>query len=290
MDPLSLELEVEQVEDQEVVYTKEKLDINTSSSLVSHPDEATKQQETIHSDLSISISDVQSEGSSLNSSFDDEQVVTREDKEEISEVVRVPQVSTIIIQTQVESEVVTSSSSSRSSLETIAPSAGDSTRTKWKEVDSEYSPPIDIVELQDSYHIFAEVPGVNVKDISIDLSNKLFTLTGDKRDHPMLSRGTQEGVVVQEINKGRFKRVLELPENVDTNDVAVEYEGGILQFKIRKIEDNTGEKESATGEAQEESKSAEADAEANEGSEQPSAARHKRTTKGSKKRSSCAIQ
>ena len=192
----------------------------------------------------------------------------------------VPEVSAVIIHTEVVSDTVASSYSGKFNA------TGDTTRTKWKEVDAEFSPPIDIVELQDSYHIYAEVPGMNIKELSIDLSDNLFSLTGGKIDHPLLSRTrANEGVVVQEINRGgRFKRVLELPENVDTSDVVVAYEAGILQCKIRKIEKEELPEEDVAA--------------SNEGAEstlqeEPTEVTRKpkhRKTKGGKKRSSCAIQ
>lgn len=235
--------------------------------------------------------------------MEEEQVVTGDDKELISESVEVPQVSTVIVETEIVSEL-TVAQQPMSSPSSNAPQGEDgssSGRSKWKEVDSEFSPPIDIIELKDSYHIYAEVPGLNVKDISIDLSNNMFTLTGDKRDHPLLTRQSnkEEGVIVQEINKGRFKRVLELPENANTDDVAVEYEEGILQFKIRKLEEKKEEEKEESEVVQEETLTVTyeetiEEKEATEGEEagqDQAVVRRKRSkTKGGKKRSSCSIQ
>jgi len=196
--------------------------------LVSHPDEATKQEE-------LQISQTLEEVLVLNVLSEQGEVST----EEVSEVV-VSQVSpTVIIQREesVSEEVPVAPSSS--SEPTQSTKTDSSPNIKWREIESISPPPIDIIELEDCYHIYAEVPGLSVKDISIDLSNNKFTLTGDKRDHPLLSNSPVKAgdvVVRQEINKkGRFKRVLELPENVDPSDVNVTYEEGMLQFKIRKI-------------------------------------------------------
>jgi len=255
----------------DVVYAKEELDINT---LVG-PDEATKEKELIQDD-SVSPLDcvLISEHSSLNSSFEDE-VVTRE-------------LVSVVIQGE-----------SEGSSSPLSYASEDTTRAGCRELESEYYPPIDIVELKDSYHIFAEIPGMSGKDISIDLSNNMFTLTGDKRDHPLLSRHKNEALVVQEINKGRFKRVLELPDNVDTDGVSVGYEEGILQCKIRKLEgakekDNTEEKVEQKDIQQQQEVHAKDDKETSENTtqEQDHAANKftRNMTKGGKKRSSCAIQ
>lgn len=270
---------------QEVDYVVEQLDIN---SFVSLPDDATRDHEADY----ISTSQSGAEGiSSLNTSFEDEQVAAGGEGEDISEIVVVPVAATsVVIHTEVVSDVLTSSYSYQK-----ASSPSGDTRTKWKEVESEFSPPIDIVELQDSYHVYAEVPGMNVKDISIDLSNNLFTLTGDKCEHPLLSRTKDDSVVVQEINKGRFKRVLELPDNVDTNDVDVLYEGGILQFKIRKIEKEEQPEEEeeveTEGNVQEDVVNTNEE-ETNKviSEKQTGEVKKHRKTKGGKKRSSCAIQ
>jgi len=221
------------------IQEKLKLDINTL------PDEAAYKQEELllcRSDRTLTAT-----LSSSASPSEDEQVVSRVE-ELISEVVVVPQVAKVITTSEVVHHQVEEITSVGSAA-VVPPSSSRQSTTltddKWKEVESVFSPPIDIVELADSYHVYAEVPGMSVKDISIDLSNNLFTLTGDKRDHPLLSRKNigEEEVVKQEINKGRFKRVLELPEDVDTSGVNVVYEGGILQFKIRKLDHYTEEQE-----------------------------------------------
>jgi len=230
-----------------VVHVQKKLELDINTSL---PDEAAFQQEELllcRSDKTITAT-----LSSSAASSEDEQVVSRIE-EQVSEVVVVPQVAKVItsevIQQIEQTTCVGVAAVVPSSCVSSSPSKKDSRHStpvvdKWKEVESVFSPPIDIVELKDSYHLYAEVPGMSVKDISIDLSNNLFTLTGDKRDHPLLSRKNKaEEVVKQEINKGRFKRVLELPDDVDTDGVNVAYEGGILQFKIRKIEHETEEEE-----------------------------------------------
>jgi len=305
MDPIicyshSLEVGANTIEEKlDVVYVKEKLDINT---LVG-PDEATQEQELIQDDSAATL-EVQSEHvSSVISSFEDEQVVVTREEGDIFEVVAVPQASAVIIQTEESEEVL----SSTFLFEKHA-SSTENTRTAWKEIESKYSPAIDIVELKDSYHIYAEVPGTNVKDITIDLSNNMFTLIGDKRDHCFLSRYNNEGAVVQEINKGKFKRVLELPENVDANGVSVAYEEGIIQLKIRKIDEGSKEKTTVEDRAEEEGIQKEEiqkeerggnindDKEISEGScarekRQADKMKHKRSmTKGGKKRSSCSIQ
>jgi len=305
MDPISHALygNVQVVEyTQEDELVRERLDINSFVALPALPDDASKDHECV-----ILSSSSGSEGQSEeNSSFDyeqdedeqdeddqgeDEQVVNREQGKYISEIVEVPELKAVIIHTEVASDAFTTTYTHKHSSSC---SAGDAKRTKWKEVDSEFSPPIDILELQDSYHIYAEVPGMKVQDISIDLSNNLFSLTGGKNDHPLLFPESNAGVVVQEINRGRFKRVLELPDNVDTDGVTVGYEAGILQFKIRKIDTEKQPEEEAANDEEVQKEVVNANQEDPvEAVPEPQAGGIKRKhhkTKGGKKRSSCAIQ
>jgi len=190
-----------------------ELDLNTYL-----PDEATRQAELLASEETVCL-------------------VYKESEVNTKEVVISQVPPTVIFH---EESVSTTISPAETTPPTIMTTSSESSvKIKWREVESVSAPPIDIIEHEDSYHIFAEVPGLSTKDISIDLSNNMFTLTGDKRDHPLFSSSPVKAgdvVVRQEINKkGRFKRVLELPENVDASDVNVRYEEGMLQFKIRKI-------------------------------------------------------
>jgi len=140
----------------------------------------------------------------------------------------------------------------------ISPSPEVDAGAKQKAIDTVFSPAMDVIETKDSYHIYAEVPGMNCKDISVDLTDNTFTLSGNKQDrhsHIASSVGKQSGVLLREISSGKFKRVLELPENANKGAVSVSFEEGVLQCKIRKLET----KEQEGGEQSEEKREAVAD-------------------------------
>lgn len=96
------------------------------------------------------------------------------------------------------------------------------------------SPRIDIVEYKDRYHLYAELPpkSAHEQDIHVEVSENKFIISSERKD-------TYDGadrVVRREIDRGGFKRVLELPEDADASDIDVSLGNDrILQFKIRKV-------------------------------------------------------
>ena len=75
----------------------------------------------------------------------------------------------------------------------------------------------------------AGVPKENIK-LSID-ENNLLTLDGKKESS---SKNKKDGYVKQEIFYGSFKRVIQLPENIDQAKLSTKYDNGILKVTIPK--------------------------------------------------------
>ena len=98
----------------------------------------------------------------------------------------------------------------------------------------EFYPHIDVIEQKDSFTITADVPGMDKKDISIEVKNGVLTISGEKKDE----RTEQEKgkYLFTERKFGSFKREFTLPENVNTENMEARYSGGVLKLTIKKIE------------------------------------------------------
>ncbi len=95
-------------------------------------------------------------------------------------------------------------------------------------------PPIDMFETADEVMIRAEIPGVEEKDVRIELSGNYITLQGQRR----LKTGC-ERYLHMERSYGPFQRTFRLPVVVTKEAVHAEYRFGVLTVSIQKQKGTT---------------------------------------------------
>ncbi|ADD67836.1 heat shock protein Hsp20 [Denitrovibrio acetiphilus DSM 12809] len=112
------------------------------------------------------------------------------------------------------------------------------TRDFWTDIPSMHrgfaeilKPTLDLGETQDDYKISVEVPGVEEKDISIELVDNSLVISGEKKNE---SKTREENYHRVERSYGSFRRVLTLPENADQNSIRAEFKNGVLKVSIPK--------------------------------------------------------
>ena len=96
------------------------------------------------------------------------------------------------------------------------------------------SPRVDVVESPEDYKFSIEIPGVEQKDIDIELAENTLTISGEKR-----SESKQEGkdnVVREERSYGKFRRTFSLPFEVDADRVSATFKNGVLHVALPKSE------------------------------------------------------
>lgn len=94
-------------------------------------------------------------------------------------------------------------------------------------------PPIDVADHGDGYEIIAELPGLKKEDLKIIVENGLLELTGERKN-PKFPQGTK--VVRRETSSGSFSRILELPDDAETQAITAELTDGVLRIRIQKTE------------------------------------------------------
>jgi HSP20 family protein len=97
-----------------------------------------------------------------------------------------------------------------------------------------WAPPVDILETENELVLKADVPGVDLKDIDIQVENGTLTLKGERKFEKR--EGAQEGYHRIERSYGSFVRCFSLPETVDAEKVAAEYKNGVLTVTLQKKE------------------------------------------------------
>jgi HSP20 family protein len=77
----------------------------------------------------------------------------------------------------------------------------------------------------------AELPGIDEKDISLDLKHGVLTIRGEKKhEHDE----EKENYRVMERRYGSFQRSLRLPDTVDEDKVEASFNNGVLKMSLPK--------------------------------------------------------
>jgi len=96
-----------------------------------------------------------------------------------------------------------------------------------------WNPVVDIFDNDESIVIKAELPGVEKKDIHIDVKDRLLILKGERSTEKEVK---EEKYYRRERSFGSFQRSFTLPVDVDVDKIAATYADGLLNIEIPKPE------------------------------------------------------
>ena len=94
-----------------------------------------------------------------------------------------------------------------------------------------WSPVVDIYELETEYVINAELPGVAREAVTVDIENNKLRIKGERNRDPEIPRECYQRA---ERTHGSFARAFDIPENVDAEAVKAEYKNGVLVLRLPK--------------------------------------------------------
>ena len=94
-------------------------------------------------------------------------------------------------------------------------------------------PKVNVYEYEDKVGIVAEIPGLNKKQLNVDVEEGVLTISGDKH-----STFEDDGAKVlrRELKQSSFKRSFELGELLDGDNISATFKDGILTVAIPKVE------------------------------------------------------
>jgi HSP20 family protein len=96
-----------------------------------------------------------------------------------------------------------------------------------------WTPPVDIVETENELIMRMDVPGVELKDIDIQLEHDTLTIKGERKYE---REDNQKGQHRIERSYGVFARSFTLPNTLDTEKVRADYKNGVLNVTLPKKE------------------------------------------------------
>lgn len=98
---------------------------------------------------------------------------------------------------------------------------------------SRWTPHVDIQTKEDKYIVYADIPGVDPKDIQVHMDGNTLTIEGERKGE---SKNESDGYTRTERYFGHFSRSFSLPEDVETNDIVAKCNKGVLCLTIPKTE------------------------------------------------------
>ncbi len=98
------------------------------------------------------------------------------------------------------------------------------------------TPAVNILEDEDQFTIELAVPGIDKKDLQLNLKDDLLTISSECTEE---NSGENDGKWTrQEFNYRSFCRSFSLPETVDHDKIKAVQKNGILTINIPKVEEN----------------------------------------------------
>jgi len=98
-----------------------------------------------------------------------------------------------------------------------------------------YIPPADIYETEDALTVILEVPGVEKKNVTINLENDVLKIDAQ------IDFAKYEGYepVYTEYNVGHFQRAFTLSSKIDQDKITAEFNDGVLTLTLKKSKEAT---------------------------------------------------
>ena len=98
---------------------------------------------------------------------------------------------------------------------------------------SAWHPMVDIYHDNDNIVIKAELPGIDKKDITIDLKDSVLTLKGERN---VENEEKEDNYYRRERSFGKFERAFTLPTGLEPEKIKADYKDGVLKIEIPKPE------------------------------------------------------
>jgi HSP20 family protein len=102
-----------------------------------------------------------------------------------------------------------------------------------------FIPAVDVIEKDKEFLITLDIPGVEQKDVNIELENNDLVISGKKET---FMEEEQEDLYHSERSFGAFKRLITLPDNIKKESISANFKNGVVIINIEKEETKEAKK------------------------------------------------
>lgn len=102
-----------------------------------------------------------------------------------------------------------------------------------------WAPKVDIIEEDKQFLVKLDIPGVQPKDIEININKNVLTIKGERETE---HKEKKENYVRYERSKGSFYRRIILPEMVENEKITAKSDNGVLVITIPKADKGASRK------------------------------------------------
>ena len=96
-----------------------------------------------------------------------------------------------------------------------------------------WHPVVDMYDEDDRIIIKVELPGMEKKDISVDVKDQVLTLSGERNHDDEVK---EEKYYRRERAYGKFQRAFSLPADVNSDNIKADFKDGLLKIEVPKPE------------------------------------------------------
>ena len=96
-----------------------------------------------------------------------------------------------------------------------------------------FVPAAEIDETPDAIHLKLEIPGMEAKDLDVQVTAEAVAISGERRSE---TKTEEKGMTRSEFRYGSFRRVIPLPARIQNDSVKAEYKNGVLNLNLPKAE------------------------------------------------------
>lgn len=93
----------------------------------------------------------------------------------------------------------------------------------------------DISETDKAYELQIDLPGMKKDDVSVDYSDGVISISGERRDE---REDERKGYYLSERSYGSYQRSFRVPDSVDHENISARFSDGVLTVELPKTEES----------------------------------------------------
>ncbi len=115
-------------------------------------------------------------------------------------------------------------------------STGDNNWMGLHNMGGMWTPAVEIKEQEKELILKAEIPGIDVKDLDVEVAEDRVTISGEHESEES-TEDKDKNYFHSEFHYGKFQRVIPLPVAIKTDEIKSDFTKGVLTLTLPKVED-----------------------------------------------------